>query len=110
MRKEESSNIRDRYPDRIPVIIERSNAASQVPLIDKIKYLVPNDLTVYHLSYIVRKRLKFRDQDALFLYCGTALLKSDSVMMNVYNNRKDPDDFLYITYAQESVFGSAGVG
>ena len=61
MRKEESSQIRDKYPDRIPVVIERARVASHIPLIDKFKYLVPNDLTAYHLAYIVRKRLKFKD-------------------------------------------------
>ena len=27
-------------------------------------------------------------------------------MISAYNNRKDPDGFLYLTYAQETVFGS----
>ena len=67
---------------------------------------MPSDLTAYHLAYIVRKRLKFKEHDALFLYCGNILLKSDSSMIQVYNSRKDPDGFLYLTYAQETVFGS----
>ena len=44
-RKNESSRIRDKYPDRIPVIVERANK-SDMPEIDKKKYLVPGDLTV----------------------------------------------------------------
>lgn len=49
LRKEESASIREKFPDRVPVVIERSRVSGKIPLIDKSKYLVPNDLTVYHL-------------------------------------------------------------
>ena len=46
----------ERYPDRIPVIVERGGT-SLLPLIDKNKFLVPTDLTAYHFNYIIRKRM-----------------------------------------------------
>lgn len=44
-RKLEAERIRSKYPERVPVICER-DARSDIPDIDKKKYLVPADLTV----------------------------------------------------------------
>jgi GABA(A) receptor-associated protein len=44
-RKKEADRIRQKYPDRIPVICEKA-PKSDIPDIDKKKYLVPADLTV----------------------------------------------------------------
>jgi GABA(A) receptor-associated protein len=48
--------VRSKYPDRIPVICEKA-AKSNVPDIDKKKYLVPSDLTVGQFVLVVRKVL-----------------------------------------------------
>lgn len=65
-RKEESKKIREKYPDRVPVICEK-DPKSKMKNIDKTKYLVPNDLTVSQFSYIIRKRLELDKSSALFL-------------------------------------------
>jgi hypothetical protein len=49
-----SERIRGKYPDRIPVICEK-NEKSNVPDIDKKKFLVPGDLTVAHFILVIRK-------------------------------------------------------
>lgn len=96
----------DRYPDRLPVIVERGST-SLLPLIANNKYLVPNDLTAYHFLYIIRKRLQLPPSDALFLFVNDhVLLKGDQLMMQVYNSMKDTDKFLYITYREETVLGA----
>ena len=43
-RKAEAEKIRQKYDDRIPVIVERAKNAD-IADIDKKKYLVPGDLT-----------------------------------------------------------------
>jgi GABA(A) receptor-associated protein len=65
-RKQESQKIREKYPDRVPVICEK-DPKSKMKSIDKTKYLVPNDLTVSQFSYIIRKRLELDKSSALFL-------------------------------------------
>jgi hypothetical protein len=71
----------EKYPDRIPVIVERLST-SFLPLIDKNKYLVPNDLTVYHFVYIIRKRLSLDSTESLFLFVnGRTVLKGDHLML-----------------------------
>ena len=53
----ESSKIIERYPDRIPIIVEK-NKKSKIKDIDKNKFLVPNDMTLGQFMYVVRKRIK----------------------------------------------------
>ena len=104
-RKQESELIREKYPDRVPVIIEQGNSWDHSPL-DKAKYLVPSDVTIYHLQYILRKRVKMTDRESIFLFCGQNMVKSDTLISKLYESKRDPDGFLYMTYSQESVFGS----
>ena len=66
-RIEESKKIRTKYPDRIPIIVDRLNQNNKdIPEIDKKKYLVPSDLTVGQFQYVIRKRIKLDSQKALF--------------------------------------------
>ena len=106
-RKEESDKIRTRYPDRIPIICEKSTT-SKLPTIDKTKYLVPSDMTAYHFTYIIRKRIKLPDKDSLFFFVnGKFLLKGETLLSEVYEKRQDPDGFLYIVYTDETSLGEA---
>ena len=50
-RKSEAERIRAKYPDRVPVICEKADR-SDIPDIDKKKYLVPADLTVGQYHYV----------------------------------------------------------
>ncbi len=43
-RKKEAQKMKEKYSDRIPVIVEKA-PGSDIPDIDKKKYLVPTDLT-----------------------------------------------------------------
>ena len=53
----ESSKIIERYPDRIPIIVEKDKK-SKIKDIDKNKFLVPNDMTLGQFMYVIRKRIK----------------------------------------------------
>ena len=66
-RREESARILAKYPDRIPVIVEK-NGGSSVPDIDKCKFLVPTDLTIGQFVYVVRKRIRLEPEKAIFLF------------------------------------------
>mmetsp|Transcript_22622 Transcript_22622/g.34917 ORF Transcript_22622/g.34917 Transcript_22622/m.34917 type:complete len:117 (-) Transcript_22622:18-368(-) len=104
-RKAEADKIRERYNDRIPVICEKS-ATSKLPDIDKTKYLVPNDLSAFHFSYIIRKKIKLPNTGSLFFFVnGRTLLKGETLMGDIYERRKEADGFLYVTYAEENTTG-----
>ncbi len=71
-RKSEAERIRAKYPDRVPVICEKADR-SDIPDIDKKKYLVPSDLTVGQFHYVIRKRIKLAPEKALFLFCSNSI-------------------------------------
>ena len=71
-RKSEAERIRQKYPDRVPVICEKADR-SDIPDIDKKKYLVPADLTVGQFHYVIRKRIKLAPEKALFLFCSNSI-------------------------------------
>ena len=104
-RKSEAERIRAKYPDRVPVICEKADR-SDIPDIDKKKYLVPADLTVGQFHYVIRKRIKLAPEKALFLFCSNSIPPNASLMSTVYEEQKDEDGFLYIQYSGESTFGA----
>ena len=102
----ESSKIREKYPDRIPVICEK-DPKSKIEAIDKSKFLVPADLTVTQFSYIIRKKLELDKAKALFLLISSKHSPTgESIMSDIYAQFKDVEDgFLYITYTGEETWG-----
>ena len=87
------------------VICEKAEA-SDVPNIDKKKYLVPADLTVGQFVYVIRKRISLPQEKAIFVFVNNSLPPTASLMSEVYEKNKDADGFLYITYSGENTFGS----
>ncbi|THU53923.1 hypothetical protein C4D60_Mb10t19510 [Musa balbisiana] len=104
-RQAEAARIREKYPDRIPVIVEKAEG-TDIPDIDKKKYLVPADLTVGQFVYVVRKRIKLSAEKAIFIFVKNTLPPTAAMMSAIYEEYKDEDGFLYMTYSSENTFGS----
>lgn len=103
-RQAEARRIREKYPDRIPVIVEKADK-SDVPTIDKKKYLVPNDLTVGQFTYVIRKRIQVNPEKALFIFVRNILPPNAALISDVFSDHKDEDGFLYMRYSGENTFG-----
>jgi GABA(A) receptor-associated protein len=105
-RSAEAERILKKYPNRIPVIVEKV-FASQITEIDKKKYLVPRDLTVGQFMYVIRKRIKLSQEKAIFLFIGskTIVPAVSELIGTLYKNYGDKDGFLYCQYGNEKVFG-----
>jgi GABA(A) receptor-associated protein len=73
--------------------------------IDRKKYLVPMDLTVWQFIIIIRKRVKLSPERALFLIVNNVIPSTSAVMNAVYEEQKSADGFLYMTYTGEDTFG-----
>jgi len=102
----ESRSMKDKYPDRVCVICERSASAGSIGNLDKNKYLVPRTLTVGQFMHIIRKRLDIDSVKALFLFTEAQVLPPTSMMMvDLYASHKHDDGLLYLTYATENTFG-----
>lgn len=103
-RKVESQKIRTKYPERVPVIVEKV-ANSDIKQIDKRKYLVPNEITVAQFMWIVRKRIDMPAEKAIFLFVNKVIPSAAKSMGELYEEQKDDDGFLYIQYSGENTFG-----
>ena len=100
----EAKRIRRKYPDRCCVIVTRALRGT-APEIDRHKYLVPGDLTVGQFIYVVRRRIKVHSEKAIFMFVGNTLPPTSGLMADLYQEKKDADGFLYLTYDSENTFG-----
>jgi GABA(A) receptor-associated protein len=105
-RYEESKRIMTLFPQKIPIICERSEfAPNGCPFIDKKKYLIPRDFTVGQFIYVIRNKLELPPEKALYLFICETIPASASYMDLIYEYYKDNDGFLYILYTFENTFG-----
>lgn len=103
-RKAEAANIRAQHPDRIPVIIEKA-VGTQLGDLDKSKFLVPCDITMSQLMYIIRKRIKLQDDKAIFLSINQYIPSTSVTVGEVFKDHCDEDGFLYVSFRGENTFG-----
>lgn len=73
------------------------------------RYLVPSDLTVGQFVYVIRKRIKLSAEKAIFIFVDNVLPPTGEIMSSVYEEKKDEDGFLYITYSGENTFGASSI-
>ncbi|KAK2106955.1 Gamma-aminobutyric acid receptor-associated protein-like 2 [Saguinus oedipus] len=81
----ESAKIRAKYPDQVPVIVEKVSG-SQIVDIDKQKIQLPSE-------------------KAIFLFVDKTVPQSSLTMGQLYEKEKDEDGFLYVAYSGENTFG-----
>ncbi|KAE8721057.1 Autophagy-related protein 8C [Hibiscus syriacus] len=86
------------------IIVEKA-VKSDVPDLDQKKYLVPADLTVGQFVHVVRKRIKLSAEKAIFVFVNNTLPSTAALMSAIYEENKDEDGFLYLTYSGEHTFG-----
>ena len=103
-RKAESKKILEKYNNKIPIIVEK-DPKSKLDNIDKNKYLAPEDLTMAQFLYVIRKRIKLTHEEALYCFVNNSLPTTSTSLSQIYNEHKDEDGFLYVTYCSENTFG-----
>lgn len=104
-RHQETKKIIEKYPDRIPCIVENAKNCS-LPKQDKKKFLVPKDLTMGQLLYIIRRKFKLAPTKAVFIFVnGVLLVPSSTIINSVYCSNKNEDEFLYLVISDENTFG-----
>ena len=109
-RKMSSRQITSKFPDRIPIIVEKSLHGGVLPELDKNKYLAPHDMTVGQFMNVIKRRIKLNPTDALFLFVNDNVLPPTSSPLNIlYKEHKDEDGFLYMIISSEATFGCADI-
>ena len=106
-------DIRARYPDRVPIVMHKTDKSSQdveIGELDKKKYLVPHTMQLGEFLAIIRRKLHLSASIALFVF-----IESSGICPTVTDNMKDLYDRhavngkLHLTYSGESAFGNTAV-
>ena len=100
-----STTLKNKYPDRVPVIIEKDPKCKEVGTIEKNKYLLPKTMHLSEIIIIIRKNIKIDSSKAIFMFINGLLLPNSTTIGLVYHDHVSEDGFLYITYRSESTFG-----
>merc|ERR1711933_146749 len=110
-RSAEARRILAKYPDRIPVICEKA-ARSNLPDIEKKKFLVPGTMLCGEFKYIVHKHINqaadvaLASDQTIYLFVNGTSPKTGALMSEIYEEHKADDGFLYITYSAENTLGA----
>tara|TARA_B100000482_G_C12558065_1_gene278953 strand:+ start:278 stop:616 length:339 start_codon:yes stop_codon:yes gene_type:complete len=102
-RTHESALMLSRFPDRVPVIVEKRRPS--ISTIDKRKYMSPKTLTLGQFTFVIRKRLKLKPSEAIFIFINQKLIHQTQTLGDTYANEKDEDGFIYLIYDFENTFG-----
>jgi hypothetical protein len=88
-------------PQTRKVIVEKAEK-SDIPDLDKKKYLVPADLTVGQFVYVIRKRIKLSPEKAIFVFVNNVLVRiafpksrrlfDHTILTLFFKPRSSPDD------------------
>lgn len=78
---------------------------SDLPDIVSERLLVPGNYTIGNLTTSIRNRIKVGASTSVFLFVNNSLLPAHQTVAMVYQQKKDPDGFLYIVYSGENSFG-----
>ena len=89
-RHNEAARIREKYPERVPVIVEKAEK-NDIPDIVKKKYLVPADLTVGQFMYVIRQRIKLSPEKAIFIFVMNVLPPQAALMSSIYQVLRNSD-------------------
>jgi GABA(A) receptor-associated protein len=101
-RLNEAQRMLDKYPDRVPIIIEVTTNDIELK---KCKYLVPKDITCGQFLYVIRNYINLEPKEALFMFVSDTLPGTNETIANIYNLYKESDLFLYIKISKENTFG-----
>lgn len=109
-RSQLSSKITDKYPSKVPIIVEVAKQDRKRITLPQNKYLVENSSTLGSFLVELRKNIDISKEEAIFLFCmydnRDVLIPVSKTVGDIYSNYKDADGFLYFVVALESVFGN----
>lgn len=106
----ESKRILEKYSDRVPVICDKSRN-SDLPQIEKTKFLVPGVMLCGEFKYIIHKHINQCDGErspdqTIYLFVENTTPKASTLMSHLYEEKKADDGFLYMSYSAENTLGA----
>jgi hypothetical protein len=102
-RKELSAQLRSKFPDHYPIIVEKATHA-KFDLV-KSRFLCPSDMTFAKFLGELRPNTTIAPTEALFMFIGDTFVPIMATVGYLYEKNVNPDGFLYITLNTENSFG-----
>ena len=104
-RVRECEKIRRFWPDKIPIILEKQESSKLLD-VPKAKLLCPKSYSFSQFQMCLRMKIKLDKNDSLFIFLGKSnLVTGDKEMKAIYEENKDPDGFLYLSYCEHQSLG-----
>merc|ERR1719186_701381 len=105
-RLKEATDTKRRYPTKVPLVVERYRREKYIGEIDKVKWLVPAEMTTLQLTVVLKQRLNLPPHKDFFLLIDGKTIPSLNVpMISLHHKFADDDGFMYFTYASQETFG-----
>jgi hypothetical protein len=109
-RKSRAQSIIKKYPDRVPLIIKKSDSSDKDLPDDVAKFIVPNTLTVASVIQVLREKINLSSAQAIYMSVDKkCILSGADSIGSTYDKYKADDGFLYLVYCKESVFGGGAL-
>ncbi|GFT01621.1 hypothetical protein NPIL_371781 [Nephila pilipes] len=106
-RREETRIALINHHGRIPVIMKP--IGSTLPALTPCRYLLPVDMTIANLRNIIKKKLNIKSHEAFFVMVKGMMPLPSLSIIQIYDDYKSPDGYLYLTYALQEFFGGTGM-
>jgi GABA(A) receptor-associated protein len=106
-RLNQATAIREKFPFKAPIIVQKHHTETDLIDIDRSKFLVSFDYTSADLIRAICHRLhRLSETKALFFLTESGkILQPNKSISVIYEENKDEDGFLYIFYHSENTFG-----
>ncbi|KAM6233191.1 microtubule-associated protein 1 light chain 3 gamma-like [Porphyrio hochstetteri] len=92
----------------LQVVVERYQREKTLPPLSRTKFLVSQDLPLSQFAVTLRTRLCLASSQTFYLLVNNKGLPNMAItMQELYQDNKDEDGFLYLTYASQEMFGGS---
>lgn len=104
-RKEESRKIKEQWPEKVPLILEKDRT-NEIEDLGPTKFLCPKNYSISRLLQNLRQKLHMRQELVIFLLANEeTLLSNDMLLGEAYEKYGDEDGFLYLLYTSDPGMG-----
>lgn len=108
-RKKIHENFKKKCKDLIYCVVERDEriSSSELGFLDSKIISIPYNSRFSSIYNAIRRKLRLEESKAIFVILtkNNVLPQISKTMDEIYNDNKDEDGFIYITYTLENVFG-----
>mmetsp|Transcript_7455 Transcript_7455/g.13339 ORF Transcript_7455/g.13339 Transcript_7455/m.13339 type:complete len:353 (+) Transcript_7455:97-1155(+) len=109
-RTQEAKTMRERFPDRIPVLCLAA-PGSGIASLERPKFLVPGSMMILEFKFIVHRQVAQTQQlergaeRTIYLFVGGTSPQTSRTLGELYDRHCGEDGFLHILYSAENTLG-----